>query len=51
MKTRGISIKRWVKCIEVEPKTQKEVEVKRNKRFICRINAAIPFSHRMFQSE
>lgn len=47
-KTRGISIKRTVKVTVTDEKgNEKEVMVKQW--FPCRVNAAVPFDHKMFQ--
>lgn len=47
-KTRGISIKRTVKTVVVDDKgNEKEMMVKQW--FPCRVNAAVPFDHKMLQ--
>lgn len=48
-KTRGIVIKRNHKVTVLDKKGEPKEEI-RSDFFICRINAAIPFDHKDFQS-
>lgn len=45
--TRGIFIKRKVKTVTEDAKTGKVTEKTEVKTFPCKVNASVPFNHRM----
>lgn len=49
MKTRGITIVRTIE-VEVPQKDGKTKLEKRRKTFPCKVNAAVPFNHRMCEN-